>query len=75
MQDKDGHSDYYVDDGTAPIWETAPNVYYADQVNHYYFDKVGVKIEHFEDVIKSRDETYAVLGRFYKEYKGAIPLL
>jgi len=73
MQDKHGHSDYYAREGILPTSDNTQAAANADKVDHYYFDlKTGVKIEHFEDVIKSRDETYNILGRFYKEYSNVI---
>ncbi|MCL2512541.1 MAG: hypothetical protein FWF08_01460 [Oscillospiraceae bacterium] len=81
VQDKHGHNDYYYDlrvfDNlfTLLISSVIPGILEDRVTETYdlclYGDKV-MTYEHFDDVIKSRDETYHILGRFYKEYKDVI---
>ena len=78
VQDKWGHNDDYQED-KADIWASIPGFLMAgytglveDQVKSIVDPANGIKYEHFDDVIRSRDETYSILGRFYKEYKEVI---
>jgi len=71
LQDKHGHSDYYQTQKNWPFSEAYQVGKDEDDVTHTY--SIGlIEYEHFDDVIKSRDETYNVLGRFYKKYKTTI---
>ena len=77
-QDKEGHIDYYarkitlltfIDGALSEAWDAGT---YADDVTNTYSIN-GVKYYHFDDVIRSRNETYNILGRFrigYKEVFG-----
>ena len=66
LQDKWGHSDYYMEQKNLLNFVSYGTR--EDDVEDVYTDATGIKHEHFEEVIKSRDETYSVLGRFFKDY-------
>jgi len=75
IQDKYGHLDYFYELSTCLLKSVAPG-WNADQVGYsyeiiLYGDKTMV-YEHFDDVIKTRDVTYGLLGRFFKEYNNLI---
>ena len=73
-QDKDGHHDYW----TPPtftisglIWAGKEYGTDGDGVGLTY-PLNGVTYYHWDDLIRSRDATYNILGRFYKEYERVI---
>ena len=76
MQDKDGHHDYWSPDFTLCGWmenNCITNFFDGDDVKRTYElrgvgEISGVKYYHFDDVFRSRDETYNILGRFLKKY-------
>ena len=88
IQDLTGHNDDYVTYdrfGTAGasflpvgnnVWHHFNNrlydpTKYADDVDSY-FEKHGITYYHWDDVIWTRDLTYDLIGRFYKEYKNLL---
>jgi len=76
LQDKHGHNNYYQEQRkdlcsaiTAGIEEdSAGSVFYLFLYESSNGEKRKMKYEHFDDIIRTRDETYNVLGRFYKGY-------
>jgi len=70
LQDKHGHSDYYKQEETNLLKGPFYGIVEDQSGSCYYLN--GIKYEHFDDIIKSRDETHNVLGRFYKKYKDVV---
>jgi len=71
MQDKHGHIEYYQ---TETLYKPesilsiiASGLTDGDEVDLVY-DIHGVKYYHFDDIIRARDATYNILGRFYMAY-------
>jgi len=75
-QDKHGHDDYYA----AAKYSLVGNIISGalkggdgDKVDGKY-ERNGVTYYHFDNLIRTRDETYSMLGRFFEVYKGAITM-
>ena len=75
-QDKDGHHDYW-----APPTFTISGLIWAGKEYGTDGDDVGltyplngVTYYHWDDLIRSRDATYNILGRFYRKYEGVIKM-
>ena len=87
IQDLPGHGDDYVkytrNGGIIswgrpigiPVWNhggfTEPTTG-ADEVGWDKVVKHGIRYYHWDDVIWTRDLTYDLIGRFYKEYKNLL---
>jgi len=74
MQDKHGHHDYFAANDIETIlnnWINFPGLlpFDGDNVSVHY-DIHSVIYCHWDDAIRSRDETYHILGRFRMAYEG-----
>ena len=52
----------------AAVWQLINEGYWGDGDKQILYNVDGVDYYQFDNIIRSRDDTYDVLGRFHKKY-------